>query len=413
MSTRVRGLIAIVGGFASCVIASRPAPVDVAAFEWNHIALSATIADHQEPAPQLRSMTIVQVAVHDAVNLITGKHKTYRAHVAAPASASVEAAAIAAAHTALASLFAGQIDTLNRARAASLSARRLTEADPGIQVGERVAAAILAARANDGAERAAFAYRAPGSGAPGVWVAIDNTPALLPGWGKVAPWVVRNTSEFRPPAPPSLASAVWARDYNEVKQFGSETGSWRTAEQTGIAKFWMASPSVIWNGVSRAIIDDRNLDASDTAHVLAMIYLAASDAAVICWAAKYEFNFWRPQHAIRSGGLDGNDDTVGDPGWTPLFPTPPHPDYLSGHATNSSAMATMLGLFFGDNPGRPIVATSPTNPDDRRQWRTFSEGVTEAIDARVYAGLHYRTSDEAGAHVGRRVARFVFDHALR
>jgi hypothetical protein len=244
-------------------------------------------------------------------------------------------------------------------------------------------------------------------------VAIDNTPALLPGWGNVTPWVLRSSSEFRPPDPPSLESALWARDYAEVKQFGSQTGSWRTAEQTEIARFWLAPPSVIWNGVARTIIGARGLDASDTAHVLAMIYLAASDAAVTCWTAKYTFNFWRPQHAIRSGALDGNDKTIADPGWTPLFPTPPHPDYVSGHATNSSAMAEMLELFFGDNPGQPIVATSPTNPGFRRQWTTFSEGAKEVIDARIYAGLHYRTSNEAGAQAGRQVARFVFDHALR
>ena len=413
MSKHILGIAAILGGFASCVITSGSASVDAAVYEWNQIALTATTTDAQEPAPQLRSMTIVQVAMHDAVNLITRKHRTYLPHVAAPAGASAEAAAIGAAHRALGSLFASQIDAFNRARAASLAARRLTEADPGIQLGERVATAILSARAHDGASRASFAFTAPGSGAPGVWVAIDNAPALLPGWGKVTPWVLRSSSQFRPQGPPSLDSVLWARDYNEVKQFGSQTGSWRTAEQTEIARFWMSSPSVIWNGVARTIIDARGLDASDTAHVLAMIYLAASDAAVTCWAAKYTFNFWRPQHAIRSGAVDGNEDTVGDQGWTPLFPTPPHPDYLSGHTTNSSAMATMLELFFGDNPGRPIVATSPTNPGFRRQWRTFSEGVEEVIDARIYSGLHYRTSDVAGAQVGRRVARFVFEHALR
>lgn len=413
MSARILSIAAILGGFAACVITTRTAGVEAAVYEWNQIALTATTTGAQEPAPQLRSMTIVQVAMHDAVNLITRKHRTYLSHVAAPAGASAEAAAIGAAHTALVSLFASQIDAFDRARAASLAARQLTEADPGIRLGDRVATAILAARADDGASRASFAFTAPGSGAPGVWVAIDSTPALLPGWGNVTPWVLRSSSEFRPPGPPLLDGARWARDYNEVKQFGSQAGSWRTAEQTEIARFWMSSPSVIWNGVARAIIDARGLDASDTAHVLAMIYLAASDAAVTCWAAKYTFNFWRPQHAIHSGALDGNQETVGDPGWTPLFPTPPHPDYLSGHATNSSAMATMLELFFGDNPGQAIVAASPTNPGFRRQWRTFSEGVEEVVDARIYAGLHFRTSDEAGAQVGRRVARFVFEHALR
>ena len=97
----------------------------------------------------------------------------------------------------------------------------------------------------------------------------------------------------------------------------------------------------------------------------------------------------------------------------PLFPTPPHPEYISGHSTNSSAMATVLALIFGDDPGMPIVAMSPTNPGFPRQWTTFSEGVDEVIDARIYSGIHYRTSDEVGARVGRQVARFVVNHALR
>jgi PAP2 superfamily protein len=367
----------------------------------------------QGPVPQLRSMTIAQVAMHDAVNLVTGKHGTYLSYGAAPAGASAEAAAIAAGHRTLVSLFAAQTAALDAARAASLAARSLTETDPGIALGESVAAAILSARGNDGASLAQFPYTAPGSGTPGVWVAIGGAPALLPGWGNVTPWVLRSGSQFRPDGPPALDSGRWARDYNEVKEIGSSTSSTRTAEQTEIARFWLAPPAPIWNGVARRIIDARGLDASDTAYVLAMMYLASADASIACWDAKYTFNFWRPQHAIRSGDLDGNDQTVADSSWTPLFPTPPHPDYLSGHSTNSSAMAMTLALLFGDNPGLPIIATSPTNAGYPRQWTTFSEGVDEVIDARIYSGIHYRTADEVGARVGRQVARFVFNHALR
>ena len=119
------------------------------------------------------------------------------------------------------------------------------------------------------------------------------------------------------------------------------------------------------------------------------------------------------QTAIRNGDDDRNDDTLGDPAWQPLFPTPQHPDYVSGHATNSSAMATVLRLLFGDDPGVSIVATSPTNAGFERRWTTLSEGVEEVIDARVYSGIHYRTSDVVGARLGRQVARFVVNHALR
>jgi PAP2 superfamily protein len=411
---RVAGfLMAITGLLVSGSVKSDAVAVNDAVMEWNQIALDKTVTAGQGPVPQIRSMTIVQVSVHDAVNAITGKHPTYVAAGPAPAGASAEAAAIAAAHRALVTLFPLQSPALDAARAASLAARSLTESDAGIGVGESAAAAILGARSSDGAAQAQYPYTAPGAGTPGVWVTIGSAPALLPGWGSVTTWILPSGSQFRPDGPPSLSSGRYARDYREVQELGSLTNATRTGEQTEIARFWLAAPSPIWNGVARQIIAARGLDVSDSAKVLALMYLASSDASIACFDAKYTFNFWRPRAAIRNGNLDGNDATVGDPGWEPLFPTPPHPEYLSGHSTNSSAMAAILAFLFGDNPGVPIVAISPTNPGFPRQWATFSEGVEEVIDARIYAGIHYRTSDEVGARVGRQVARFVIKHALR
>jgi hypothetical protein len=393
---------------APCALA-----VEDAVLEWNRIALAATVTAGQGPVPQVRTMTVVQVSVHDAVNAISAKHKTYRSHGAAPAGVSTEAAAIGAAHRVLVTLFPLQASALDAARSASIAARGLPDTDPGIGWGESVAAAILAARAGDGAALAQFVYAAPGAGTPGVWTPNGTAVSLLPGWGSVTPWVLESGSQFRPDAPPSLDSGRYARDYNEVQELGSVSSTTRTAGQTEIARFWLASPTLIWNHIARQVIQARGLDLSDTATTLALMYLAASDASIACWDAKYTFNFWRPMNAIRNGEFDGNDATVGDPAWQPLFPTPPHPEYLSGHSTNSSAMATTLALLFGDDPGVSIVALSPTNPGFARQWTTFTQGVDEVIEARIYAGIHYRTSDEVGARVGRQVARFVANHALR
>ncbi len=400
----------------SCAMTPRAVAVGDAVMEWNQIALNATVTAGQGPLPQARSMTIVQVAVHDAVNVITRKHRTYLSHGQSAPGASTEAAAIAAAHRALVGLFQtqNQAQALDSARAASLLARGLTEADPGIAIGENAAAAILAARLNDGASLAQFTYTPPGVGTAGVWTPpAAPAAALLPGWSSVTPWVLHNGSQFRPEGPPSLNSARYTRDYDEVKALGSLTSTRRTPEQTEIARFWLATPSAIWNHVARQIIDARGLDASDTARALALMYLAAADASIVCWDVKYTNNFWRPLQAIRNGHLDGNDRTAGDTGWQSLFPTPPHPEYISGHSTNSGAMGAMLGLLFGDDPGVPIVAISPTNAGFPRSWASFSEGIAEVIDARIYSGIHYRTSDEVGARVGGQVARFVFTHSLR
>jgi hypothetical protein len=381
--------------------------------EWNQFALDATVTAGQGALPQIRSLAIVHASIHDAVNAITGEYETYLAQDPAPPGASTDAAIIAAANYALTHLFAAQAAALNLKRAASLEACGLTEANDGIAVGQAAANKIFTLRSTDGAAQATFPYTAPGAGLPGVWVPVGPAPVVAPGWGKVIPWVLESGSQFRPDAPPALDSDRYARDFNEVKTLGALTGSARTWEQTQIAIFWDASPSAIWNSVARGVISARGLDVSSAARAFALMYVAAADASIACFDAKYTYNFWRPITAIQRADEDGNDATVPDLTWQPLITTHQHPEYPSGHSTNSGAMAAMLGLIFGDDPGVPIVATSPRNPTFPRHWTTFSQGVADVIDARVYIGFHFRTSDQTGARIGRKVARFVFNHALQ
>jgi hypothetical protein len=381
--------------------------------EWNQFALEATVMAGQGALPQIRSLAIVHASVHDAVNVITGEYETYLAAGPAPAGASAEAAAVAAAHFVLTRLFPSQAPGLNTKRAGSLAGCLLSEADAGIGVGEAAAAAILALRATDGAAQASYPYTAPGAGLPGVWVVEGSAPVVAPGWGFVTPWVLNSGSQFRPDAPPALDSGRYARDYEEVKALGSLSGSARTWEQTQIAIFWDASPSAIWNGVARNVITARGLDLSSAARALALMFVAAADASIACWDAKYTHNFWRPITAIRNAADDGNPKTDPQADWQPLITTHQHPEYPSGHSTNSGAMAAVLAFLFGDDPGVPITAISPRNPSFPRSWTTFGEGVEEVISARVYTGFHFRTSDVVGARLGRQVAHFVVQHALR
>ena len=380
---------------------------------WNRRAVSLAVTPAFAPVQQGRVMAMVQVAVHDAVNGITGEFETYLSPGPAPQNAAPEAAAIAAAHHVLRSLpsqpsqVLAELDMLFQQ---TLAEHGLTDADPGVEYGRAAAAAILALRANDNAAQAQFNYTAPGAGNPGVWVPLTSAPALLPGWGNVTPWVLRSGSQFRPDAPPALDSEQYAQDYNEIKEIGSFNSATRTALQTQIATFWLASPTAIWNNVLDQIVAARDLDLSATARTYALVYLAVADASIACWDAKYHYNYWRPEPAIRNGHLDGNDMTTGDPSWTPRFLTPRHPEYTSGHTANSSAMATIMAFEFGDDPGPPI---SVTLSGITRQWERFSEGIDEVIDARVYSGIHFRTADEVGARTGRQVARFVSTHALR
>ena len=382
--------------------------------EWNQhsVAFTLTTTPALAPVEQARVMAIVQVAVHDAVSGLGGKYETYLPRAVPPQGASAEAAAIAAAHRALQGIFStpAQLMTLETLYTNSLASHNIAPGDTGLAYGRAAAEAILAARANDGAGAAQFDYTPPGAGSPGVWTRINNAPALLPGWGNVAPFVIRSADQFRTEPPLALDSEEYAKDYNEIKEIGRFAGSTRTPLQTQIATFWRASPTAIWNPVLVQALAATELDISDEARIFALFYLAASDASVTCWETKYHYNFWRPQLAIRSGDLDGNDATEPDASWTPLFGTPPHPEYSSGHSTNSSALATVLESAFGRDPGMTFQVTLG---GVTRSWSTFDEAVREVIDARVFSGIHFRTADEAGARQGRQVAQFVLTHALR
>ena len=401
---------------AACVAAIVTMPASAAAqnavFEWNDVAARLIVVGSQAPVQQTRLMAIVHVAMHDAVSGITGEYEQYVTAAPPPGAVSPEAAAIGAAYRALLGTV-GSSDLLTTSYAQALAARGLSPTDPSVAFGEAAANRILALRQNDGASVAAYAFVPSGAGQPGVWVPLAGQTSLLPGWGRVAPFVLRSASQFRPDPPPALDSEQYARDYNEVLLIGATGSATRTVEQSQIAQFWRASPTALWNPLLRQALVARGDDLSSVARVMALFYLAASDASVACWEAKYQYNFWRPQAAISRGDDDGNAATIGDPSWRPLIMTPPHPDYVSGHTANSGAMAFVLRSMFGDNPGYQIEATSSTAPGVVRRWQTFSEGIDEVIDARVYSGIHFRTADVVGARLGRQVAQFVLTHALK
>lgn len=393
--------------------------------EWNGVAVRVTLAFVANgrtlfPVEQSRAMAIVHVAMHDAVNGITGTYQTYSATGAAPAGASPQAAAIAAAYHALKGQFGdahfGNPTHLTTAYLASLDTHTVSLQDPGLGFGQSVAEAILTLRQGDGAASAAYPYLPPNAGQLGVWMPITNTPgaqAILPGWGQVTPWVLRSGAQFRPDPPPALDSEQYARDYIEVQQVGARASHMPANDQTESAQFWRASPVAIWSPILRTAIESRHFDLSTSAQVAALVNLAGADASIAVWEAKYVYNFWRPQPAIVNGDAVGNPLIIGDTEWVPLVATPAHPEYPSGHTANSGAMAYVLREIFGDAPGYLIEATSTQTPGVVRYWTTFTQGVQEVIDARVYSGIHFRTADVVGARQGRQVAQFVLKHALR
>jgi len=381
--------------------------------EWNANMLQAISTATTSGLFHSRWAAIVHASIYDAVVSFTGDAEPYGGiEVNPPAGASVEAAVIAAAHYALVHLLPNQQPALDSLYGSSLSARGLTISDPGIEVGEKVAAQVLALRAMDGSATAQFPYTAPGSGTAGVWVPTPPAfaPASLPGWGRVTPWVMRSQSQFRVGPPPAIDSDLYVMDVNEVKNIGAQNSVERIGPETDVARWWVPSAVILWNPIASQVAAAKKLSISESSRMFALLNIAAADAAIACYDSKYTYNFWRPISAIR--GTDGSRITP-DPNWLSFLATPPFPEYPSAHNEISGAMAQILISRFSDKPGVTMVAHSPAHPAFDHLWFRFTQGIDEVINARVWEGIHFRNSDEQGMHAGRCVGQFVVRHALR
>ncbi len=391
--------------------------------DWNAIASTAivTTAGQSAHASSL-SYAMVQGAVYDAVNAIDRTHRSYLVSPPAKRSDSKEAAVATAAYRVLAALFPAQLATLQPRYDAALAAipdgRRKVG---GIAAGEAAAAAMLADRAGDG-RGGPFSFVLGTE--PGVWRPTPPNFALDPApWvGNVRPFVVPHGALLRSDSPNRLTSHAYARDLNEVKKLGSLVSTTRSADQTEAAIFWQDHPLGTWNRVLQSLATARRLDVSDSARLFAAVNLATADSVIGCWHSKYLWNFWRPVTAIREASSDGNPATVGDPAWLPLFDpstpqfgppltTPAFPDHPSGHGCASGAVLETLERFFGSDRV-PLTITSDRTRTTRH-FRRLSDALEEIVDARVWAGVHFRTADEDGAELGRSVARWVDRHRLQ
>ena len=363
-------------------------------------AKAADIASKHPATPiSVRMMAIVQVSVFEAVNAITGRYPTYRVKLTPAPGASVEAAVAAATRTALLKLMPAQQAGIDADYQAMLGSVPDGPAKAnGIAVGERAADAVLASCANDGSA-APDGYR-PHTTA-GVYVPTV-TPAV-PHWGKRKPWVMASPDQFRPGPPPSLTSATWARDYNEVKALGSRNSTQRTPEQTAMAKFWEATAPAVYWPVARSVATAPGRDVTDNARLLAVGGMAMDDALIAVMDAKYTFNFWRPVTAIRNGDVDGNDATAPEPGWTPFIDTPMHPEYPCAHCIVSAALGTVLQAEIGTGPAPKLSSASSTAGGAVRTWVSVSDFMQEVSLARILDGVHYRNSTEVGTSMGKKI----------
>lgn len=371
--------------------------------EWNVKAGDIVVDAKLGPAPGNRVMAIVQTSVYEAANAITKRYPASGRNLEAAPGASVDAAIAAANRATLAKLVPSQqaaIDTAYQAALASIADGPAKIA--GVAVGEKAAAAILALRLNDGAAMAET-YR-PYTTA-GVYV--PTVIPAVPQWPQRTPWLMTSPAQFRPGLPPELTSEVWAREYNEIKALGGKNSSRRTPEQTEIARFWEATGHSIYHGVVRSVATMPGREVTQNARLFAAVTQAMDDAVIAIFDAKYHYNFWRPVTAIRNGDIDGNDATERDPAWAPFIETPMHPEYPCAHCIASGAVGTVLQADIGADPMLILTTTSSTAKGAARNWTKIDDFMQEVANARIYDGVHYRTSTTVGTGMGKQIGELA------
>ncbi|MEG4588463.1 phosphatase PAP2 family protein [Microcoleus sp. MOSTC5] len=383
--------------------------------EWNGVMLNAVRTGNTAPPLASRNMAMVHAAIYDAVNSISKKYSPYRVNIDAPAGTSAEAATAAAAHRVLVSVYPAQTATFDEAYASSLA--KITDGkakQDGIALGQQVADQIISSRSTDGIAK--VVQYTPKTD-PGSWVPTPPAlaAALAPQWAEVTPFAMTSGSQFRPPSPPALDSANYAEEVNYVKEIGKSDSLTRTPDQTAIAKFWANgagtfTPPGHWNQIAQDASALAGNSLEDNARLFALLNIAEADAAISCWDAKYQYNFWRPVTAIRQADTDNNPNTTADPLWTPLITTPPFPEYTSGHSTFSGAADAVMSSVFGSDFG--FADRGDRTVNSLRTYENFSEAADESGISRLYGGIHFMSANVNGLSVGRNVGNYVVQNFL-
>lgn len=380
-----------------------PASASSVINDWDAIA-STTIITNAKIGPGAAAIwfAYTHLAIYDAVNSIDGGFEPYLFSTTPSAGANDEAAAVAAAHDVLAHYFPAQQAALDADETTSLAAISDTPNDitAGVSVGQSSAQALIHARANDGL--LANVPYTPGSG-PGVWQPTPPAfaPAVFPWLSEMTPFTMSIAGQFFPKdGPAKLTSKTWIHDYNETKSLGDVNSTTRTAEQTEIGLFYTENPTQQYARAFQGLVAQEGLDTPESARLMAMLWAGEADSIIGCWNAKFAYSFWRPVTAIRAGG--GNPKLEGDPTWTPLAATPPHPEYPAAHACATGAVADIIAGFFGTHKVHFVVNSLVTQTT--HTFDNTKDLVTEVENARIYAGFHYRHSVKDGRTLGGKVA---------
>jgi hypothetical protein len=405
-----RNNVVRLGLFSMCsfVFAVQLAHADVVT-DWNQKALALMPKEGLAGGYQTRALAMLHVAMFDAVNSIENRYMPYKAKYAVAPATSKEAAAASAAYTVLVRIFPKQQEVLRKDYDVALAAVPEGQAKTeGITLGEKVAADILAMRADDGSAVAEVYQPHTTAG-----VYVPTTIPIFSTWGAVKPWSMKKGSQVRPDAPPALSSAVWTKDFNEVKELGWKNSAKRTAEQTDVGRFWLFTGPGTYNPIAVQLSAANNLSIIESARAFALLAIASADAHIAIFDAKYTYNFWRPITAIRNAEMSHNPATVAQAGWSPLADTPMHPEYPCAHCVASTTAGEVLKAVFGAGEIPPVSLTSTTAPGVTRRFTRLDDYIAEVSNARIWAGFHYRNSTMVGEQMGRSLAQYTVQNYLQ
>jgi hypothetical protein len=394
---------------ALLLIAPLPALANVIT-DWDEKAVGIVQPGTTFPPPTaFRTITILHVAMFDAVNSIEPRYKPYKVQLPASPDTSKEAAAAAAAAAVLIKLVPDAGSDIQSTLTSYLATLPDGEAkSKGIELGQEVAMRILEARANDGAS-APDAYRPKTK--PGVYIPTPITVGSQ--FPNVTPFALTSPSQFRPKPPPPLKSEQWARDYNEIKDLGEKNSTKRTARQTEDARFWLLVGPRSTQPLPRQVAIARNMNVLDSARFMTLVTVAAMDAVIAVFDAKYKYEFWRPITAIRNGDIDGNPATERVATWQPIDATPMHPEYPCAHCITSSAIATVIEAVLGTDKIPEVALTSAFAPGVTHRFTYLRAYTEEVANARIYAGFHYRSSTIVGREMGQNIGDWVVKSVMQ
>jgi hypothetical protein len=378
---------------------------------WNALARDTIHATNGVDAQAARLYAMLNVAIYDAVNGTVSHHGSSERETAlvppdgAPRNADPVASAAAAAHAVLVGIYPARAGIYDAELAVELAAlgsgRHVSSATTW---GERVAAAVLAARANDGSSPNETQDAGTGPGVfRAAWSAVQ--------FRNLAPFAIVDPNVYVSPGPPDLTTLDYAAAFAEVKLLGN--AAIPDAEKLATFQYWSLGantnqPPGAWTEVASIVSSSRGMSLAETARLFALVTMAMCDTVAPTYKTKFIYRHWRPATAIREADTDNNPNTTADPTWAPraggIGGTPEH---WSGHSSFSGAAARVLSGFFCDDAISFSLVTDSAPGAQPRTYPSFSAAEAEAGRSRVVGGIHFEFSNQAGLAAGHGVAAEV------